>query len=150
MNKNLKELLKKKAKAAGGAVNWDERRDKYLNAVEQLYKQIESILSEAVQDRTITLSRRNKSLSEDFIGTYAVADLVLLIGDEQVRFSPRGRNIAGAEGRVDVVGERGEAILIAQPDSSWAFVQSRQPKLQVVPFDETTLAEVLQQVMRDR
>ncbi len=55
----------------------------------------------------------------------------------------------GAAGRVDVIGERGEATLIVQPDSQWGFVQTRQPTLRVVPLDESTLAEVLQLVMRD-
>ena len=68
--------------------------------------------------------------------------------DEQVRFSPRGRSIVGAAGRVDVIGERGEAMLIVQSDSKWGFVQTRQPALHVVPFDESTFAEVLQLVMR--
>jgi hypothetical protein len=152
MNKNLTDLLKKKQKQATKeeVINWDERRDKYLAKIDQLYKQIESIFSEAIRDKTIHLSRRKKELSENYIGTYAVDDLVLLIGDEQVRFSPRGRNIVGAEGRVDLVGERGEAVLIAQADSGWAIVQSRQPKLHTAPFNESTLAEVLQLVMRDR
>ncbi len=152
MNKNLTELLeKKKAQAAKGkAVNWDALRDTYLAAIDNLYHQVESAFSEAIQDKTIVLEQRPKQLSENLIGTYAVNDLLLLIGDEQVRFSPRGRNIAGAEGRVDVVGEGGEAILILQPGSSWAVVQSRQPKLQTAPFDESSLADVLQQVMRNR
>lgn len=152
MNKNLTDLLeKKKAQAAAGAaIDWDARRDTYLAGVDRLYQQIESAFSEAVRDKTIVVERRPKQLSENFIGTYAVNDLLLLIGDEQVRFSPRGRNIVGAEGRVDVVGERGEAILILQSDSNWAVVQSRQPKLRTAAFDESSLAEVLQQVMRDR
>ena len=152
MEKNLSNLLRKKKAqvSAGTAINWDERRDKYLAAVHDLYLQIDSIFAEAVQDRTITISRRSKQLSEDYIGTYSVDDLVLLIGDEQVRFSPRGRNIAGADGRVDVVGERGVATLIVQTDSKWAFLQSRQPQLRIVPFCDSTLAEVLQLVMRDR
>jgi hypothetical protein len=74
--------------------------------------------------------------------------LVLVVGDEQVRFSPRGRNIVGANGRVDVVGERGEAMLVLQPDARWVFVESRQPELRVAPFDEATFTEVLRLVMR--
>ena len=71
-------------------------------------------------------------------------------GDEQVRFSPVGRNIAGASGRVDVLGERGAPeVLIVQPDGRWSFVQSRQPTLKVTPFDESSLTEVLKRVMRE-
>jgi len=151
MNQNLADLFQKKQKqsGAGGGIDWDERRNKYLAAVDDLYRQIEAILAEPIAQRTVTLQRRKKDLTENYIGTYSVDDLILLIGDEQVRFSPRGRNVVGASGRVDVLGERGEATLIAQPDSRWGFVQTRQPTLRVVPFDESSLAEVLQVVMRD-
>jgi hypothetical protein len=44
--------------------------------------------------------------------------------------------------------ECGEATLILQPDSKWEFVQTRQPTLRTVPFNDSTLAEVLQLVMR--
>lgn len=151
MNPKLEKLLAKKQKQSskGGTINWDERRDDYLAAVEKLYQEIESILGDAIDKKEVTVQRHPKQLTENYIGTYRADDLALVLGDEQVRFSPRGRNIVGATGRVDIVGERGETILIRQPDSSWAFVRSRQPKLETVPFDESALAEVLQLVMRD-
>jgi len=40
-------------------------------------------------------------------------------------------------------------MLIVRDDGQWEFVLSRQPKLETVPFDESTLAEVLKLVMRD-
>lgn len=150
MDQKLAELFQQKAKRASSAepVDWDDRRDRYVAAVNSLYDQIKEMLSEVIDDQKADLQKRQKQLTESYIGTYAVDDLVLLIGDEQVRFSPRGRNIAGAEGRVDVVGERAEAALILGADG-WAFVQSRQPKLTVVPLNQGTLAEVLRVVMRD-
>jgi hypothetical protein len=151
MNEKLSDLLQKKQKQAGASqgINWDDRRDKYLDAVNGLYQQIEAVLAEPIKQKSVTLQRRPKKLTESYIGTYSVDDLILVIGDEQVRFSPLGRNIVGAAGRVDVVGERGEATLILKLDSmEWEFVQSRQPALRTVPFDDSTLAEVLQLVMR--
>lgn len=151
MNQSLTDLFQKKQKRSGAdtRIDWDARRDKYLVEVEDLYRQIEGILAEPIEQKAVTLQRRPKQLTENYIGTYSADDLILATGDEQVRFSPRGRNIGGAAGRVDVVGERGEATLIVQPDSRWGFVQARQPTLRVVPFDESTLADVLQLVMRD-
>ena len=151
MNDQLTDILKKKQIKSDGAgtIDWDERRDKYLAAVEELYHQIETILAEPIAQQSVTPQRRPKQLTESYIGTYSVDDLILLIGNEQVRFSPSGRNIVGAIGRVDVVGESGEATLLAQLGPRWSFVRSRQPALHVVPFDEATLAEVLQLVMRD-
>lgn len=149
MNKNLTELLQKKQKSASGvAIDWDDRRNKYLVAVNELYDQIRSILAEPIHQHAVSVRSHPKKLSEDYIGTYSVDDLVLSIGDEQVRFSPRGRNTAGVAGRVDVVGERAEAILIYQPESGWAFVKTRQPSVRTEPFNEATLTEVFQLVMR--
>jgi hypothetical protein len=151
MDQKLADLLKKKQKQSGDSspIDWDDRRDRYLDAVNDLYHKIEQVLAEPIQGKTVSLQRRPKKLTESYIGTYSVDDLILVIGDEQVRFSPRGRNTAGAAGRVDVVGERGEAMLILQLDSGWEFVQARQPELRTVPFGDSTLAEVLQLVMRD-
>ena len=110
--------------------------------------QINGIFADSIRQKTVSIRLHAKALSENYIGTYSVDVLVLLVGDEQVRFSPRGRNIAGAAGRVDVVGEQAEAILIYQPEAGWAFVKSRQPSLKTEPFNEATFAEVLQLVMR--
>jgi hypothetical protein len=151
MNQELTDLIQKKtggAQVAGGGVDWDQRRNTYLDAVRQLYDQVEAFLAEPIKQGVIRPQRRAKQLVESYLGTYSVDDLILLIGDEQVRFSPAGRNVAGATGRVDVVGEGGEATLLAQPGPRWSFVQTRQPTLQAVPFDEHALAEVLGQVMR--
>jgi len=150
MNKKLTELLQKKQKQVGTGelIDWDDRRNKYLDAVNALYQQIETELAEPIAQHTVMVHRRSKDLTENYIGTYSVDDLILVIGDEQVRFSPRGRNIVGAAGRVDVVGECGEATLIANLDSTWEFVQTRQPTRITVPFDASTLADALQLVMR--
>ena len=151
MNQSLTDFFLKKQKQseAVAGVDWDERRDKYLADVKNLYDQIEKMLVEPIGQKSVTLQRRPKQLTENYIGTYTIEDLILVIGNEQVRFSPRGRNIVGAAGRVDVVGERGEVALIVQTDSRWGFIQTRQPKLCVVNLDEATLAEILQLVMRD-
>lgn len=150
MNQNLAEIFQKKQMqaASGAGIDWDDRRNKYLAAVDALYRQIETILAEPIAQKLVTLQRRPKELSENYIGTYRIDDLILLVGNEQVRFSPIGRNIAGASGRVDVLGERGvPEVLIVQVDGRWSFVQSRQPTLRVVPFDESSLAEALKRVM---
>lgn len=151
MDRNLAALLKKKNQAAKShdAIDWDSRRQSYLDAVEELYRQIEEILAESIRQGLVAVRRRPKPLTESFIGNYSVDDLILVIGDEQVRFSPRGRNIAGAEGRVDVIGERQEVTLVLQKDVGWGVVESRQPRLRIEPLSESTLSEVLRLVMRD-
>ena len=150
MNEKLTDLLKKKRRQVGTGelIDWDDRRNRYIDAVNGLYEQIETEFAEPIAEKTVTIHRRSKELTENYIGTYSVDDLILIIGDEQVRFSPRGRNIVGAAGRVDVVGERGQVPLIAKLDSTWEFVQASQPTRLTAPFNASTLADVLQTVMR--
>ena len=148
MNQNLVDFFQKRSQPER-PIDWNERRDKYLADVMKLYDQIEEMLAESIKQKSVTSHRRPKELTENYIGTYSIDDLILLTGMEQVRFSPRGRNIVGAAGRVDVVGDRGEVALIMLPDSGWGVVQTRQPKLEIAPFDEARLADILQLVMRD-
>ncbi len=151
MNQELNELIKKKKRQAdaGQEINWDDRRDGYLAAVSDLYDRIETILAEPIANKAVKIERRTKNLTENYIGTYAIDDLVLQIGGEQVRFSPTGRNIVGSSGRVDVVGEQDTAVLIVQTDGRWSLVATRHPTLRMVDFNESTLAQTLQRVMRD-
>jgi hypothetical protein len=149
MNTELADLLQKKQGQSSGTIDWNERRDSYVAAVGNLFAQIEQTLAEPIRQKTVISQRRKKDLTESYIGTYSIDDLVVLIGGEQVRFSPRGRNTAGASGRVDVLGENGEATLLVQADGRWGFLQSRQPTLKIVPFDDSSLAEVLKIVMKD-
>ncbi len=150
MDQKLADLLEKKRRqsTAAASVDWDERRDEYLRAVSDLYTRIEEMLAGPIGDGAVAVQRRSKNLTENYIGTYAVDDLVLSFGDERVRFSPRGRNILGAEGRIDVVGDRGEATLILR-GADWLFLQARQPELRVAPLNESVFADMLNVVMRN-
>ena len=72
---------------------------------------------------------------------------VLDINGETVRFSPKGRNIIGAKGRVDLVGELDTVMLVLEPAGEWNIVVSRVPR-RTVTLGGKTLAEALRRVMR--
>jgi hypothetical protein len=155
MNQKLKDIISRKQKSREKAyIDWDERRNEYLLAVNNLYEQIEEIFDLQIRDKTIALHRRQRNLSESYIGTYLVEDLILLIGDERVRFSPRGRNIVGSIGRIDVLGDRNEAILILKSDLRWAVLQPvccphlRQKRSIISASLDTMLPEILEFVMK--
>ena len=138
---------KKQHPGRGAAIKWGERRVQYLSAVRELYRLIETSLAEPIKQKTVRLQRLSRDLTENQVGTYAVEDLLVVIGETVVRFSPRGC-YTGAAGHVDVIGDLGRAALIAQPSARWGF-QTRQPMLRVVHLDESTLADLFQLVTRD-
>jgi hypothetical protein len=125
-----------------------ERRRQWIDAVERLYQMITSeLLAESIAQRLVTVSRVEKVIREERLGTYRAPELILDIGGETVRFSPKGRNIIGAKGRVDLVGELDTMTLLLEPAGHWSVVLSRAPR-DVAALDSKTLAEALRRVMR--
>jgi len=132
------------AKENGGK----ERRREWIAAVKRLYQKVTGeLLAESIAQGLVTVSRVEKEITEEHLGTYRVPELVLAIGGETVRFSPKGRNIIGAQGRVDLVGELDTMTLVLDPAEDWNVVLSRGPR-RAVALDGKTLAEALRRVMR--
>ena len=48
MNQSLTDLLRMKQTLSVGGIDWDDRRDKYVSAVNDLYNQIEKMLAEPI------------------------------------------------------------------------------------------------------
>jgi len=150
-NDQLTEFLRqKKEKARSTAIDWPARKDAWIKAVEMLYDTIEkdylglADIADIVDvDRT-----RTKPVQEMHIGSYLIPEMTLVVGDEQVLFTPKGVNVVGAEGRVDVQGDRGEATLVRQAGDRWSLLISRSPKVQLVPLDDESFLEMLRSVMR--
>lgn len=139
----------KRAKSDTGSIDWQAKKIAWIKAIEELYKNItEQYLAAAIADGTVAASFEEKRITEDYIGEYSVKVLVLTVGDERVMFSPKGTNIIGASGRVDLVGDLGEVTVVWQPGDRWAVVATRTPTLKVTPLDEQSLLTALKSVMR--
>jgi len=124
------------------------RHLQWLDAVEQLYQKITGeLLAGSIAQGLVTVSRGDKEIEEEYLGTYKVPELILDINREKVRFSPKGSHIVGAKGRVDLIGDLDSMTLILEPQGGWSIVLSRVPR-QVVALDDKTLAEALRRVMR--
>jgi len=107
-------------------------------------------MGESIRDGTVVVDELESEVTEDFIGTYKVPQLQLTVGRDRVVFSPKGVNVIGAKGRVDLRGDRDTVTLIrtaSDGDGEWRVVLQRVPKFVAVPLDESSLAEALQRVM---
>jgi hypothetical protein len=137
----------KKQKAKPSDIDWGARRDAWIKAVNDLYRMIEDeYLKDAKADVEIT--RRDTDAREFLVGIYQIPELVLHVADEEVVFSPKGVNVVGARGRIDVEGERGGVAIIWQGEDRWDVVVSRTPRLRLIPLTADSLAEILQGIMR--
>jgi len=149
MSNQLKEFFREKqTRASQTGIDWVAKRDDWIEAVEKLFDTIDEEYLAAVKDSVQVDRTHLKSVQEPQIGEYKIAELALTVGDEQVVFSPKGVNVIGAAGRVDVRGDRGEATLVRNADRSWSLVLARTPRLQLVPLTDETFLEMLRSVMR--
>jgi hypothetical protein len=143
----LREFFReKKAKTQPANVDWAAKREAWVRAVDSLFGTISDYLRAADAAVVLTLSR--KVVVEKSVGEYHISELVLRVGDEEVVFSPKGLHVVGAQGRVDVYGDRGEATIIWEGNERWSIVASRTPALQLVPLTPDSLAVMLRAIMR--
>lgn len=131
-----------------GKIDWQAKKKDWIDAVERLYETIkDDILKDSVAEKLVQVRRRNKSLEERFIGKYTIPELAVRIGDEEVVFSPKGVNVIGAKGRVDLIGERGEVTMVLQPEERWSIVERRLSSTRLVPLTRASLLAALQDIM---
>jgi hypothetical protein len=141
-------LLSRHQHSPENEIDWGKRRREWIGAVKRLYQRVTGeLLAESIAQRLVTVSHQEKEIKEEYLGTYRVPELILDIKGETVRFSPKGRNIIGANGRVDLVGELDAMTLLLEPVGHWTVVLSRVPR-HVAALDAKTLAEALRRVMR--
>ena len=144
----LHAYLRQKAASTASAeneVDWKEKKDKWLRHVAGLYKMIEGWIAPLETDGTVRSQTSSESFEEDYIGQYQTDVLMLFIGNQRVEFHPKGTLIIGADGRVDVRGQRGIRTLVLKGEK-W-FIVERSPRLKTLPFNEDSFQDVLREVM---
>ena len=85
------------------SVNWEKVLVEWKNHVSKLYDQVEHWIKESGVSQKVQIQREQMDLSENYIGSYKIEQLLLKVGDNIIRFIPQGRLIIGSRGRVDIV-----------------------------------------------
>lgn len=101
-----------KAKPDETPINWDARRDEWLDCLSSFYKNIEGFLEEYVHDEKVVHYYTEKSIFEEYIGSYSVQVLNIELGSHKLKLEPIGTNLIGAKGRVDLIGANGKVKFV--------------------------------------
>lgn len=140
----------KKGKAPSPDIDWQAKKDTWVGSVDSLYGYVREMLRESIASNDVTTNTVNVEVSEDFIGSYSMPVLELSVGSERVEFRPKGINVIGAAGRVDIRGERDTVTLLRDEvdfASGWGVVIQRVPHLKKVDLDRDSLKFALERVM---
>lgn len=128
--------------------DWPARRREWTDAVSRLHAKIQGeLLREAHAQGLVSFSQEEKEITEDHLGTYRLPELLINFGSDTVRISPKGRNVVGAKGRVDLVGDLDSVPLVLDSDGTWRIVFTRSP-LSLAPLDTHNFTEALRKVLR--
>lgn len=101
--------------AADSVVDWQQRRDEWLQHLDRFYKLVEAYMREYVDQGKVRLQRSTKKLHEEFIGDYSADTMALHIGANKIVFDPAGTNLIGAKGRVDLQSAKGTVKFVLVP-----------------------------------
>jgi hypothetical protein len=151
MGDQLTEFLRsRKEHAAKSEIDWQARKDDWVRSVEGLYALVAKMLRNSIETMDVSVRTLDMEVTEDYIGTYTIPALELIVGGERVEFRPKGALVVGAAGRVDIRGGRDTVTLIRNAgngDSEWNVLLQRVPSLRTVPFDRESLKYALERVM---
>lgn len=143
-------LRTRKERTTGPAVNWEEKKREWIRSVQALYEYVKALLRESIESNDVIVQIVDMVVSEEFVGEYTIPALQLIVGGERVQFLPKGVNVIGASGRVDIRGDLGTVTLLRdrpEVDSGWTVVLQRAPRLTTAPLDSNTLKFALEQVL---
>ncbi len=108
--KDFEEYLKKSqfmADDEGSEIDWDKKRDEWLDYLRQFYEKIRDFLKDYAKSGDLSIEFHEKTINEELIGEYRTDSMTIKLKGDEVVFDPIGTNLIGAKGRVDMKGSAG-------------------------------------------
>ncbi len=113
---------------AGSPRRKAERQKKWLDAVDDLFRQIRSWLAEAQREKLVKIHEEKIKITEETLGTYTAPCLRLAAAGKTVKIRPIGSTIIGADGRVDMESVNGSYMFLYLADQEkWVYGFGRRP-----------------------
>jgi len=143
-------LRDRKRQATPLNVDWEAKKADRLESVGRLYHLLRDLLRGPIHDQTVEIAEVPIEVTEDYVGAYRLPELRLTVGNDRVVFCPKGINVIGAAGRVDLRGDRDTVTLLRVLDNGreeWQVVLQRVPRFVAVPLEQGSLRTALQRVM---
>lgn len=119
--------------------------------VARLYETVTDWLRPLVEEDGVVLTKETKAAYEDSVGSYEIDQLDIEVGDEVVRFDPKGTVVIGARGRIDVTllgsGDPSILVLTGEADQpAWSIVD-RSARTNLVPLTRESFEALLERLL---
>jgi hypothetical protein len=150
MGNQLAEFIRSRKAQSGGEIDWQMKKDAWVSSVKGLYRLVKEMLRDSIASKDVIVRTFDTEVTEEFIGTYSIPALELIIGGERVVFRPKGVTVIGVEGRVDIRGARDSVTLLkekADVGNGWSIILQRVPHLKKAQLGQESLTYALERVM---
>jgi hypothetical protein len=112
------------------AMDWEDKKTRWLQALHRFYVDLESFLQPYVAQAKLQIAYNTIMIEEEFIGRYQARCAQIMLGSHVLRLEPIGTNLIAAQGRVDLVGPCGTVKFVL------VDAASKGPRMTVSPEDE--------------
>jgi len=152
---SLKDFFRHKkadSESKGKQIDWESKKQIWLTSIDKLYKNINNWLTPSIEENLVEISYEKNLLSEDYIGSYSVNNMILSVGFERVSLKPKGMIIMGSAGRVDLIGENGTIWLLLEKSQTDKFewhIAVRTIRQKSWPLTEESFADALKSIMQE-
>lgn len=118
----LEALLKKKreveCKHPGVIIDWEGRKDAWLDRVKGLFTDVKGWLEPLLDQKLLEINETEAAtLNERYIGLYEVPILEMVAGTDRINLSPVATLIVGSYGRIDMKGPKGRKLMLVLSDT---------------------------------
>jgi hypothetical protein len=120
---SFEEFLRKK-QDDGKHFDWETRQAEWLESVDNLYQKVTKWMKPFVDKSLLKIDGRPHELHDGYFGTYRTKRFEIILGTHIISLVPIGTLIYGAKGRVDLVGPKGDVILIEEEWDQWEVASS--------------------------
>lgn len=94
------------AKKEEAPVDWNKQKQDWLNFIDDFYSKITDWLEDYKKQDLVEFSYTDKSITEEYIGSYSVKKMDLKLVGNILTFEPIGTLLIGAKGRIDLIGPK--------------------------------------------
>ncbi len=160
----FEEYLKSQKATKNETINWELKKEEWLKEIDTFLKQIKHYFEKYKE--SIIIHEQPLTINEEYLGAYTSNKLIVRFNNDTVTFTPIGRNIIGAKGRVDMEGKVGKVkfVLVGensqspqimtasiineqkQEKNSWK-ISTPPPKIKYIELDENSFFDALMEVI---
>ena len=127
-------------------VDWDIKKEQWLEAINNLYKIIDEVIVDKLRKAgyNIAVEQEPVRIIEDYMGSYDTYNYILKTNSFKIRFCPISAIMIQYNGRVDMILPKGTVKLILAENYTWKISQGFSVPMDLIDFNEKNIQRVFE------